>query len=772
MLSFEHLTHLPELDPLIERLVHESRGLVVIAGLDPREQGSTGERDRRQGETAEGTATESFLPSGRTTIYRILLQEMLAAHRGPAAVVARDREVFRIGRRFRRRVEYVQVAPDSTYAQSISRAARRSPVVLAIDRLDAETVPAAFEAARSGTRVVSQLDTLLTGADVAWQLGALGATREQLTLLTWIVSVQRLMMLCPHCREQVIPELEVQDAVRGRYPTFEVGARDYRALGCSRCRHTGRLGPLACFDVFRAESDPPELFEQTSLLPIRQYVFRLASSGYLMLKDALRFEQRQLRRSYSLFAASERALAEAIAAHRRKVVELETANRVLQRRTEALISLQDLGQAMTGSGLDERAADLEHLALRVCRHARDVCAADRAVLYLSRPGGKVEILAASGWTGVQIHQQLDAASVFLTSPGLRAMDGEPRPFNWLPPGVSPRDAGGVTILAGLRVPLVAQGKCVGWMIVHTRQSRLFSPGEVALLQTYAHQAALAIQRAGLIEELWQKIKQLEAAQAQLVQKERMERELELARQVQQSVLPRTFPRIPGYAFAAHNEPARQVGGDFYDVIQLDGNHFGLAIADVSDKGMPAALYMALTRSLLLAEARRDLSPRAVLQNVNRLLLELGEPGMFVSVFYGVVEASTRLLTYARAGHDLPLLLREESVTALGGQGTVLGIVSQGELRLSEEQILLSPSDRLVLYTDGLSDVLAPDGRLYSLGQLKDLLRSCGPMAAEALCEATFAGLAAYRGTAEQFDDMTMLVVQVNWKEASDACPQA
>jgi sigma-B regulation protein RsbU (phosphoserine phosphatase) len=97
---------------------------------------------------------------------------------------------------------------------------------------------------------------------------------------------------------------------------------------------------------------------------------------------------------------------------------------------------------------------------------------------------------------------------------------------------------------------------------------------------------------------------------------------------------------------------------------------------------------------------------------------------------------------------------------LGGQGTVLGILGQDDLRLTEQSLALAPGDRLVLYTDGLTDVLAPDGQLYSLEQLKDLLRSCGGERAQALCEATFAGLAAYRGTAEQFDDMTMLVVQV------------
>jgi sigma-B regulation protein RsbU (phosphoserine phosphatase) len=243
-------------------------------------------------------------------------------------------------------------------------------------------------------------------------------------------------------------------------------------------------------------------------------------------------------------------------------------------------------------------------------------------------------------------------------------------------------------------------------------------------------------------------------------KERMERELELAREVQQSVLPRTFPHVSGYTFAARNEPARQVGGDFYDVFSVDEAHVGLVIADVSDKGLPAALYMALTRSLILAEARREPSPHIVLQNVNNLLLELGEGRMYVSVFYGVLDLTSRRLIFTRAGHDRPVLLREGSVDALSGEGTVLGILEQDELHLTEEQLQLQPEDRLVLYTDGLIDVLDSEERFYDLNRLECLLQNNANHAPSAICTAIFEALDAYKGEAEQFDDMTMLVIEV------------
>ncbi|MBE0696216.1 MAG: SpoIIE family protein phosphatase, partial [Anaerolineaceae bacterium] len=313
---------------------------------------------------------------------------------------------------------------------------------------------------------------------------------------------------------------------------------------------------------------------------------------------------------------------------------------------------------------------------------------------------------------------------------------------------------------GLRVPLIAQEQLVGVMIVQCTHKYIFSPGEAALLQTFANQAALAIQRAGLVDDLRAKITQLEAAQAGLVKKERMERELELARQVQQSMLPHNFPAIPGFTIAAKNEPARQVGGDFYDLFILDENHFGVVIADVADKGMPAALYMALARSLLLAEARREWSPRQALLNVNRLLLELGELNGFVSVFYGVVDQAAHKLAYTRAGHERPLLLRNGQVQMLCGDGTVLGILDSADLNLNQEETLLQPGDRLVLYTDGLTDVANPQGRFFGLQRLVELVTMQDGKTAQEICQAVYAGLALYRAETEQFDDMTLLVIEV------------
>jgi sigma-B regulation protein RsbU (phosphoserine phosphatase) len=742
MLELRDFVLLPQAESLIEELISDGPGLAIVAGLDPRP-------------LPPSRADHGFLPSGQSAILRILMRHILAAQPGTQAiVVAENRDAFPISRSFRRRVDLTLVQPPETYAEAIAHAASRRPDLLVIDRLTAESTAAALEAAQGGLRVLSQLDTVFRGSAVARHLLDLGVRRERLAGLTWVIAVQRVATLCPHCKEVAPPEPAELAELHRRYPHLEGWTAEgtfYRAAGCPHCRHTGREGEITAFDVFRVDPGAPDPLAQPSLLPLEAYLLELAARGSLPLSDVLHLETDQLRRTFSLLAADEQALLVAKGELERKLAELEAANRVLQRRTEAIIAVQGIGQALIAS------TTLDELAAQLCRNARDLCGADRSILYFLRPEeGIAEVLAECGWDPSLLHQPLEAALV-------AGMETGPVPSNQLPPGVQlrPTDVTAAALRAGLRVPFVVHDRQVGLMIVHTSQKSRFTPGEVALLQTFANQAAVAIQRVGLVEALREKIAQLEAAQAELVQKERMERELELARQVQQSVLPRIFPLMPGYTFAARNKPARQVGGDFYDVILLDADRVGLVVGDVSDKGMPAALYMALTRSLLLAEARRKGSPRAVLTSVHRLLQELGQPGLFVTVFYGVVDAPARRLTYARAGHDRPLLVRGGEIRPLGGEGTFLGFPDLKELYLSEEQVELEPGDRLVLYTDGLTDVVAPDGRPFGLDRLLSLLQSHAHLPPPDLCAAAFTDLLAYQGDADQYDDMTMLVVEVH-----------
>ena len=743
MLELEDFVHLPQVEPLFDRLVTGGPGLIVVVGWDP-------------SPVIGAVPPGGYLPSGRATIFRILARRILEAH--PAAracIVAGSKEAVRVPRSLRHRVELRLVPPSGTYSETLLSAASERPDLLVLDSLSPDTASAALAAARSGLKVLTQLDTVFRGAGVARQLFGMGVPRELLNGLSWIVTVQRLETLCPHCKAPGPRDPAQLAELHRRFPGLVNAAEAetfFSAPGCRHCRDIGREGAVTAFDICQLDAEIASPLYQPSQLPLEAYMFGLACRGVLSPDDLLNLEADHLRRTYNLLVANQHTLTETNAELERKQAELEAANRVLQQRTEALVSLESIGRALaTSTGLDE-------LAARLCRGARDLCGADRSILYYRRQEtGTAEVLAACGWDPAVLHQPLEAEMVFDDKP-----DAGPDTFDQWPPGVPhrPTDVTATALRTGMCVPLVVQEKSVGLMIVHTSQKARFAPGEVALLQTFANQAAVAIQRAGLVEALQEKIAQLTAAQAELVKKERLERELELARHVQQSVLPSVFPLLPGYTFAARSEPARSVGGDFYDVIPLGGARLGIVIGDVSDKGMPAALYMAQTHSLLRAEARRQASPRAVLITVHHLLQELGRSGMFVTVFYGIVDGPSRRFTYARAGHNHPLLLRGGEVISLTGEGTVIGFPDMDDLHLTEEKLDLARGDRLVFYTDGLIDTVGPDGQHFGLDRLKALLHTSAADTPAELCSAIVACQTAYQGTAPQYDDMTLLTMGV------------
>ena len=748
MLELGDLIYLPQAENLLRRIAVAGKGLTIVAGLDPRPAGGQ--------PPGEQPVAGSLRPSGRATLFRILMREILASGAAAqATLVATDPPAIRIPRSLRKRIELLSASAAGTHAETIAQAAARRPGLLVIESLTVESAPPALEAAAGGCWVLSQLDTVFRGAEVTQHLVDLGVQQDRLGSLSWIVAVQRLATLCPHCKQAApLPPAQFAE-IRRRYPDLDIAPEVetfYAAAGCPRCHFTGREGEVSIFDLHCVERDETSPQDQHRSLTFERYMLALAAAGHLPLSDLLDFEAHRLHGTYSLLAASERALVATNRELERRLAELEAANRVLQQRTGALISLEGIGQALIHStGLDD-------LAARLCKNARDLCGADRSILYFLRAGSNVvEVVAECGWDPSLVHRQLDATSVLGGDP-----DAQPSVHRGLPPGVPHRssDVTASALRTGLRVPLIADGRHLGLMIVHTSQKPRFAPGEVALLQTFANQASVAIQRAGLIDTLQAKIAQLEVAQAELVKKERLEHELELARQVQESVLPRAFPAIPGYAFAAISQPARWVGGDFYDLIPLDDHRLGLVIGDVSDKGMPAALFMAQAHSLWAVEARRADSPCAVLTNVHRLLQQLGRTGMFVTMFYGILDQASRRLTYARAGHDRPILLREGEAASLGGEGTVLGFPDMDRLYLSEEHLGLKPGDRLVLYSDGLIDTMAPSGRSFGLDRLVTLLKSNRALPADALCGAVFDHLHAYQSTAEQFDDMSIFVMDV------------
>jgi serine phosphatase RsbU (regulator of sigma subunit) len=263
------------------------------------------------------------------------------------------------------------------------------------------------------------------------------------------------------------------------------------------------------------------------------------------------------------------------------------------------------------------------------------------------------------------------------------------------------------------------------------------------------------------EELRKAYADLQAAQAELIRGERVKRDLEVAAQVQRSILPVEFPQMRGLSFAARAQPAREIGGDFYDVFQLDDQHLGLLIADVSDKSIHAAIFMAISRALFLSETRRTLSPRDVCLAVNDLLLDISsDDSMFVTAFYGVLHIDERRLTYVRAGHDKPMLLRADGhIDTLEGEGRFLGMIEG--LRVEERAVDLRAGDRLIMYSDGVSDANNAAYERYTKERLQRICTQQRASSAGALADAIFDDVLAFQGNAPQFDDITLLVAAID-----------
>jgi phosphoserine phosphatase RsbU/P len=261
-------------------------------------------------------------------------------------------------------------------------------------------------------------------------------------------------------------------------------------------------------------------------------------------------------------------------------------------------------------------------------------------------------------------------------------------------------------------------------------------------------------------QLAQAYEELKAAQAQLIEKEKLEAELKIAREIQRSILPRTKPHIPGLDFGMLIEPMASVGGDFFDFIELDHERVGLVVGDVSDHGVPAAIFMALAYSLLRAEAARAPSPAEALRAVNRQLLDMNSSGMFVTVLYGILNRTSRIFQFARAGHDLPLILnaRREPIELVAGTGQMLGLFPDPPI---DEQCLTLPANSLVvMYTDGITEAMDPAGELFGEKRLRAVLYAGRNPTAQAACEAVLAEVRAFSDYAAQRDDITVMALHV------------
>lgn len=262
-------------------------------------------------------------------------------------------------------------------------------------------------------------------------------------------------------------------------------------------------------------------------------------------------------------------------------------------------------------------------------------------------------------------------------------------------------------------------------------------------------------------ELARTLDNLRAAQAELVRRERLKRDLEIAAQVHKSILPTTFPNVPGFEFAAMARPAREIGGDLYDVFDMGQDQAGIIMADASGKSVQAAIYMAVVRALFLSEAHPGSSPSETAHHIHDLLLRASTAEMFVTVFYATLNYATRELRYIRAGHDRPVYYRAASddIILLNPPGRFMGLLPH--LLVQEERLALASGDLLVCYSDGVTDAIRPDdGEMYGLDRLKEIIYREKHRPAQELVDAIVCDVDDFRAGEEQPDDLTLLVTRV------------
>ncbi len=259
-------------------------------------------------------------------------------------------------------------------------------------------------------------------------------------------------------------------------------------------------------------------------------------------------------------------------------------------------------------------------------------------------------------------------------------------------------------------------------------------------------------------QLQQAFDELKAAQEQLIEKERLERELKVAAEIQMSILPDELPLVEGFDFGGRILPARQVGGDFYDVFPLDEHKLGVLIGDVADKGVPSAIFMARAHALIIAEADSFISPGEVLRRVNKHITRLEKSTQFVTALYGVLDINTGEFAYARAGHEPPLILSPEGkVHRLPHKpGMALGLWEN--IALDEYSIHLPKGSLLVMFTDGLTDCRNPQGVPYGIERIKKTMGDFSECNAQTACDQLFDSLMIYQSGAKQDDDVTLVAI--------------
>jgi sigma-B regulation protein RsbU (phosphoserine phosphatase) len=277
----------------------------------------------------------------------------------------------------------------------------------------------------------------------------------------------------------------------------------------------------------------------------------------------------------------------------------------------------------------------------------------------------------------------------------------------------------------------------------------FLTSEFHIFKAIAEQSAFALYNAFIFSEA--------------SEKKRLDQDLRVAHEIQRILLPANAPDVSGYQISGINIPARQVSGDYYDYIPVDAEHYGIAIADVSGKGVPASLIMAMCRSVLRSQAAGRHSAAAVLQQVNEQLFPDIKEDMFISMAYAILDKNSPAITLCRAGHDAPLLYsaREKTVSRINPPGMALGIDSGGVFNrvTGDFSLTLERDDCLILYTDGVTEALDADGEEFGMQKVIESIQASATQGAAGIITKLTDDLREFVGAQPQNDDITLIVIR-------------
>jgi sigma-B regulation protein RsbU (phosphoserine phosphatase) len=305
-------------------------------------------------------------------------------------------------------------------------------------------------------------------------------------------------------------------------------------------------------------------------------------------------------------------------------------------------------------------------------------------------------------------------------------------------------AGRAPTLSEVAVPIWSGGRVIGALNLESDRLGAYVAEHAQMLASFATAAAIFIDKAILHH--------------QVLDKQRLERQLALAREVQTSLLPAESPQVPGYDIAGINLPTMEIGGDYFDYIPLGRDRLGLVVADVSGKGVPAALIMATFRAALRSELRRERVIADVVDSVNRLLIDSKDTSRYVTAVYGILDAGSGTFTYVNCGQTPPILLKAGGETEwLDQGGPALGMPVAGQRETAS--VKLGTGDVLALYTDGVVEVFSESGDEFGVARLEQVIRAAGPARASHIIRAVVDATQSHAGRLAYDDDFTLAVVR-------------